>query len=287
MIRSANALFTKVAAATLYGASLFAGAGVITIASSSPAAACGGLNQKACAPWKPGPVCNKGLKYVWGKCKRPKPIINRMSKNDKLRELARGFNKSAKNHIKALDDVRRCMASPRRKADFRAAVKAKNVKRATQVASSCLTQSVTRALQTRPKGARGGSSSKYFNTLSIGVGAGAIVLVGVNGDAGIVIDLNRPTRARFYTSGAFAFGKGGNVGADLIVGLSRDKLAKGRQRGTAVAAAGKYLGGAGVAINFDKGNPFKTDVFDGFAISGGVGAGFEVGTIHLSRSRIW
>ena len=68
--------------------------------------------------------------------------------------------------------------------------------------------------------------------------------------------------------------------------MGRDPLARGKYKNIAVAFAGKYLAGGGVAVVFDYGDP-SLDLFDGVAVSGGAGAGAEIGTIHKSKSRIW
>jgi hypothetical protein len=307
-------MVSRIAAAIAFAAVLLTGGGVIAVATVTPAAAapCGGLNQRACPPLKKGPVCKQWLRKVNKTC-RPCGGLNQKAcavlakgrvcktgltkkrgkcvrkRNDKAayRAQAKTLAEKSKSHLPVLNSVRTCLNQSARKKKFANAVKKRNKTGAAQIASACVSDDTRRQLQARPLGVSGGSADKFFNTLSIGVGGGGMVIVGGAVDAGIVIDLNRKWHVRFYTNSESSFGAGANVGLDVIVGLGRDLLNRGLYRNLAVVAAGKYFAGGGVAVVFDYGNPLKEDLFDGFAVSGGAGAGAEIGTIHKSKSRVW
>lgn len=253
---------------------------------------CGRKDEKACPILARGKVCKTGLKKKKGKCKP--------DKNTALRDHAATIEDTLQPLLTNLSSLRQCLTSSSRKSRLKDAVKDRDTQKAGNIVHECLTDNMRENLRRKPQGlavssaARSSSSSgddvddNFFNTLSIGAGAGAggILLIGGSADAGIVIDLTRKKHVRIYTSAETAFGAGANIGADVIVGLGRDPLRRGKYENIAVVAAGKFLGGGGLAIVFDKGEP-SLDLFDGIAISGGAGAGAEFGTIHNSKSRIW
>lgn len=250
---------------------------------------CGGPNQRPCKIWERVPSCDKGLveDFAKGKC-----VANT---DDELRKQAKAVAARSADHQRTLSGIRNCMNQPARRNRFKSTVDKRDLAASVKIVDECVSAQTASRLRTAPRGlamAPGdGSANKcaaaYFNSLSIGIGAGGMVLAGVAGDFGIVIDLNGKRNARFYTSGEYSFGIGASVGADIIVGLSRDVLKPGVNDNLSVVAAGKYVLGGAFAVVFNYGDPFREDVFNGFAVSGGLGAGFEVGTIHKSNSRIW
>jgi hypothetical protein len=251
--------------------------------------ACGGKGQRACAVLAKGKVCKSGLKRKKGKCQP--------DRNSALRDHSKTVLDNMGPVLTNLSSLRQCLASTNRKKGLKAAIKDRDTTKAGNLVDECLSDNMRRNLRRKPQGLAIGSAARnastdtdvddnFFNTLSIGVGGGVIFVVGGSADAGVVIDLTRKKHVRIYTSAETAFGAGANIGADLIVGLGRDPLRRGKYKNIAVVGAGKYLAGGGVAVVFDYGDP-SLDLFDGIAISGGAGAGAEVGTIHKSKSRIW
>jgi len=251
--------------------------------------ACGGDGEQACPVLAKGKVCKSGLKKKDGKC--------RPDRDTALRGYANTIAEKMSTHLGILSSLRTCLTQSGRKDKIKDAVKDDDPGKAETIVSQCLSDSQRNSLRAKPAGlaigtaARSSSSGndgdeKFFNTVSIGVGAGGMIIFGGAADAGVVIDLARAKHARIYHSGETVFGAGLNISADLIVGLGRDPLARGKYRNIAVAFAGKFLAGGGLAIVFDYGEP-SLDLFDGIAVSGGVGEGAEIGTIHKSKSRIW
>jgi len=240
-------------------------------------------------------VCKSGLEKKKGKCQPDRDTA--------LRNHAKTVAGKMGSHLKILSGLRTCLGKSGRKGKLTDAIKADDPRKAESVVDECLSDSDRRNLRAKPQGlavrsaarssTTGGGSAgddddgKFFNAVSVGVGGGGMIVWVLSGDAGIVIDLTRKWHVRMYHSGETAFGIGANVGADLIVGLGRDELARGKYKNIAVVAAGKYIAGGGLAVVFDYGDPFTLDLFDGVAVSGGAGAGAEIGTIHKSSSRIW
>jgi hypothetical protein len=255
------------------------------LAKAVPGNDCGRENQRPCKVWERIPSCNAGMveDFLKGKCVR--------NHDAELRQLASRLTAGAASHQRAMSRIAGCMADPGRMNRFQAAVNKKDMKTAQSVTNQCVSAAEMASLRAAPPGlARtpsGNQAQQYFNALTIGVGAGAMVGIGLNGDLGVAIDLNGKLPPRFYTSGDYAFGLGASVGADVIVGVSRDQVVPNVSNNLSVAAAGKYLAGGGIAAVFNYGDPLKEDVFDGFAVNGGAGVGAEIGTIHKSNSRVW
>lgn len=245
---------------------------------------CGGLKQKSCPIIKKGKVCKPGLKKKKGICV-PKPGKASSAFLNQINSFARKNTK----HVKALSTLNKCMKRSGRKRTLKKAIKNKDSLAATKVVNACLTSSIKQTLRSKPRGlsgSTGGSKQHYFNTLSIGVGGGLIIGVGASGDSGVVISLNGDG-VRFYSNKEFSYGLGISAGADLSVGISRQRLQVGTDKGRSVAASGKFIGGLGVAVDFS-GHQFpKWRNFDGFGVSGGVGAGAEVGTIYKSTAKVY
>lgn len=110
--------------------------------------------------------------------------------------------------------------------------------------------------------------------------------MGASGDTGVVISL-RGNGLKFYANREFSYGLGLSVGADMNVGISRQVLMAGTDKGRAIAASGRYIGGLGIAVDFS-GYAFPNwNRFDGFTISGGLGGGAEIGTIYKSIARVY
>jgi hypothetical protein len=221
--------------------------------------------------------------FLKGKCIR--------NRDAELRQLASRLTAGAAAHQRTLSTIAGCMANPVRMSRFEAAVKRKDMETARSVTSQCISPAQMASLRAAPQGlARapsGDGAQRYFNSITIGVGAGAMVFVGGGGDLGVDIDLNGKLPARFYTSGEYAFGVGVSIGADIIVGVSRDEVVPNVSNNLSVVAAGKYLAGGGIAAVFNYGDPLKDDIFNGFSVNGGAGVGLEIGTIHKSNSRVW
>ena len=279
-------------------------------ATEAQAGSCGGNHQRACTMFeRPGKPCNSGLKLtaaVGGKCtkKKARPVISLpvnppkielpkielptvqlptvqlpvVTRDQKLRRLSALYTDATAGHQRALDAIMTCMRRPNNIERYRTSVKLRDAGLASRVMSGCLTSSSRAALKKAPHGS--GSSSKFFNTLTIGLGAGGMYGVGLEAEGGWAHDLNGRVQTRPYLAGAGSGGFGASAGVDIVLTLSRDSVKRGGQWGVDVAAAGKYLGGGGLSINYDAVNPFKQDPFDGFSIFGGVGLGFQVGTIH-------
>jgi len=308
---------SRIAAAIACAAILLAGTATVT---PGEAADCGGKGQKACPALNKGPQCNQWLRKVKGICRpcggknqqscpvlakgkvckdglKRKKGVCKPDRDTALRDQAKIIEDKLEPLLTNLSNLRQCLANSSRKAKLRAAIKGKDAGKAEELVNQCLSDNMRHNLRRKPQGlaigtaarSRGGDDdvdNKFFNTLSIGVGAGVMFVVGGAADAGVVIDLTRKKHVRIYSSAETAFGAGANIGADLIVGLGRDPLRRGKYKNIAVVGAGKYLAGGAVAIVFDYGEP-SLELFDGIAVSGGAGAGAEIGTIHKSESRIW
>jgi hypothetical protein len=255
------------------------------LAKAVPGKDCGRENQRPCKVWERIPSCNAGMveDFLKGKCVR--------NQNAELRQLASKLTAGAAAHQRTLSKIAGCMANPARMNRFQAAVKKKDMKTAQGVTNQCVSPAEMASLRAAPQGLAkapsGNGAQQYFNSLSIGVGAGGMVFIGASGDLGLVIDLNGKLPPRFYSSGEYSFGLGVSVGADVIVGVSRDQAVPSVSNNLSVVAAGKYLAGGGIAAVFDYGDPIKEDVFNGFAVNAGAGIGAEIGTIHKSNSRVW
>jgi hypothetical protein len=255
------------------------------LAKAVPGKDCGRENQRPCKVWERIPSCNPGMveDFAKGKCVR--------NRDAELRQLASKLIAGAAAHQRTMSKIAGCMANPARMNRFQTAVKKKDMKTAQSVTNQCVSPAEMASLRAAPQGlARapsGKSAQQYFNSLSIGIGAGAMVFIGGDGELGLDIDLDGKLPPRFYTSGDYAFGLGVNVGADVIVSVSRDQVVPNVSNNLSVVAAGKYLAGGGIAAVFNYGDPLKDDVFNGFAVNGGAGVGAEIGTIHKSNSRVW
>lgn len=311
--------FTLAICLTLLGLSLMAPAPAL-------AANCGANNQRPCKLWEGVPSCNSGLYEDFGKglclrkavpgrdCgragQRPCLVVERIPSCNKglvedflknrcvrdldaeRRALAIALAEGSAAHQRTMGQILGCMSDPQRRSGFDRAVQGKDLESAERIASACVSPQAKASLRAAPRGLARATSraaaEKFFNSLSIGVGMGVMIGVGTAGDLGIVIDLNGTVPARFYTSGEWSHGLGVSVGADLIVGVSRDRVAPAISDNISVVAAGKFLGGAGLAVIFDNnGDPQNNGAFNGFSASGGVGVGAQIGTTHKSNSRIW
>ncbi len=253
---------------------------------------CGRLNQKACKTLHPGPRCVKGLKVSRGKCVARK---TRAQNPDKImRARARAIIKQTKSQRKILKDIRKCVSKSSRRKQFKAALNAKNKNAAYNVVSKCLSSRQLGALRAVPRNANTQTKSKFFNTMSIGVGAGGVGGFGGGGSLGIVINFNRAGPAvRFYTTGQATKGIGLSLGADVQVGLATSLMpsASRTDLGSSIVFAGKFLGGGGVSIDFNRYggriiNP-QNIAFEGIGVSAGAGIGAEFGTRQNTKTKFW
>lgn len=290
-----NFKISKIALAAAYTVVALGSVATVNVSTATVAEAgssrCGGNNQKMCKPWQQILPCDKGYwPNIRGKCSRPNikpPSLPKppFSKSKELRNQASGMISNTVAHQRALEDVGKCMGRSGRKNAFEAAVKQRDIRAASRKVFECIDGNTLKVLRTAPRGA--GQSSKFFNTVSVGVAGGGMAGVGLGAEAGIVLDLNVSKGPRLYSSAEWSFGAGLSAGADVVVSISRDRLERGKTKGQAVVASGKYLAGGGISINFNRGNPFKSDLFDGMSVMAGAGAGANIGTIHRSSQRIW
>ncbi len=220
---------------------------------------------------------------------------------DLLRRYALGIGGQLGPQLHALGDIRACMMSEGIKADLVAAIKSRDLGRATSLKDRCVSPA---QIQTLRASARAGSNRTPV-ALNVGLAGGAMFGAGLGGGGGFSWDLTGSRSARFFTTGEGAFGVGGIASGDVVVGFGIDSLPAepGLQRDTSVVAAGKFIAGLGVSIDFSReGSLWDVmkdlngvsdtldglfDEFEGAAVSGGAGIGAEFGTIHTSRTRYW
>ena len=250
---------------------------------------CGGDGQRVCKKTEQLRGCDPGLhrtKPIGGRCStrfgyefsKPKlPVVDR----------AKRIDDGLGAQQQALKGIADCIVANRDA--FRRAVQHRDQAAANQLAFACAPAHVIGSLRAAPTAGVSVSSheqSRFFNTLTIGVGAGAMYGIGGAGETGLVLDLNGQTLPRFYSAGGVKLGVGASAGADVIVGISRDTLEQGSSNGIAVGAAGKYLAGGGISVGFDYVLPGKENPFDGIAVSGGAGVGAEIGVVNPTWSKI-
>jgi len=197
------------------------------------------------------------------------------------REAARMVDGTVRQQ-KALSRLVACVA--KRQEAFRTAVDRKDKGAATRIVTPCMTPEIAGTLRQGPTSS--GSNKRFFHTVSIGVGASGIYGLGGNAEGGLIISLDDLSKARFYYGAGLSVGFGAAGGADVIAGISRDRLEAGNNANLSVNASGKYVGGAGVSVTFNYANPFQENVFNGISVSGGAGGGFEVGTINPNWSKV-
>lgn len=262
------------------------GAASVVTSTDAHAASCGGVNQKACTVFqRPGKPCNAGLKLtsvIGGKCVKPAPSPPR----------SKGSLKEA-NALKVAvaKKITRCMQSPIRLRNFRKVVKSGDYRQASRIAVQCLSQRDRNILGSPLKntGSKQTDGIRY-NTISFGVAGSIQTHFGAGVEAGVVIDLNGKVNARPYTVSEVSKGVGINLGADVVIGLSQDKLAPRKviTHDTAWVIAGKVIKGLGVSFNYDGHIPSpKSSAYDGFSVAGGVGFGFSAGSRHQQVSTIF
>ena len=254
---------------------------------------CGKLNQRACKALHPGPRCVKGLKVSRGKCVAKR---SRAQNPDRImRARAKAIIKQTKSQRKILKNIRKCVSKRSRRKQFKAALNARNKNAAYNAVSKCLSSRQLGALRTVPRSAdTGRTSSKFFNSMSIGLGAGGVGGFGGGGSLGIVINFNRAGPAvRFYTTGQATKGIGLSLGADVQVGLSTSLMPSRpkTELGSSIVFAGKFLGGGGLSIDFNRYggqiiNP-QNIAFEGIGVSAGVGVGAEFGTRQNTKTKFW
>ena len=220
---------------------------------------------------------------------------------DLLRRYALEIGGQLGPQLQVLGEIRACMMNESIKADLVAAIKGRDLRRATSLKDRCVSQTQTQILRSS---ARAGSNRTPV-ALNVGLSGGAMFGAGLGGGGGFSWDLTGSRSARFFTTGEGAFGVGGIASGDVVVGFGIDSLPAqpGLQRGTSVVAAGKFIAGLGVSIDFSRESPLWDvmkdlngvsdtldglfDEFEGAAVSGGAGVGAEFGTIHTSRTRYW
>ncbi len=248
---------------------------------------CGGLNQRVCKKHEQLRGCDPGLHRtspVGGTC----TPVNHLKIGSKLVHAANNINEGTAAQQRVLKSIATCIGSNRRQ--FKDAVKNRNMDAAKSFAFNCVTPQMAQTLQAAPTyGVRvaSGQRAKFFHTLTIGVGGGAMYGVGGNGEGGIVLSLDGVTWPKFYSAGGVNVGVGAAAGADVIIGVSRDRLAAGRSQNLSVNASGKYVAGGGISVTFDYANPFQENPFNGISVSGGAGVGFEAGTVNPTWSRVY
>lgn len=269
----------------------FAQGKCISIPAPRPIAVnCGMQNGTPCKVWQRVPSCNNGLveDFIKNQCVAGDPIISRGSY----------VVRNSSGFVAVLNNVLNCMGDPNRNAAFRRAVDAQNLVAAQNAVDACIGGDTLNALRRSPvadmsqasnKGfslissAHAGSNDVVHNMLTIGISGGGMVFAGVNGETGIAIPLNGQGVTRFYVTGDWALGFGITAGASLVVGVGTDNVVPGDSIGKSLVYSGKALAGGGVSVNYD----VEPVAYNGIAISGGVGAGGEVMTVHQSATHIF
>ncbi len=247
---------------------------------------CGGLNQRVCKKWEQLRGCDPDLHRtspVGGVC----TPVNKLAIGSNLVNAAEAINNGTAAQQRALKSIATCIGG--RRSQFKDAVKNRNMNSAKSIAFNCVSPQTAQALRAAPtSGVRStGGGADFFHTLTIGVGGGAMYGVGGNGEGGVVLSLDGLTWPKFYSAGGVNVGVGAAAGADVIIGVSRDRLAAGRSQNLSVNASGKYVAGGGISVTFDYANPFKENPFNGISVSGGAGVGFEAGTVNPTWSRVY
>ncbi len=220
---------------------------------------------------------------------------------DLLRRYALEISGKLEPQLRVLAEIRTCLMSAGIKDNLAAAIKGRDLARATALKDRCVSPA---QIQTLRASARAGGSGKPV-ALSVGVSGGAMLGAGLGGGGGFCWDLSGTRSSRYFTTGEGAFAVGAAVGVDVVVGYGIDSLPveAGLQRGTSVAFAGKLGGALSASIDFSRESSLWDavkdlngvsdtldglfDEFEGASVGIGGGLGFEIGTIHTSRTRYW
>lgn len=263
----------------------------VATTTDAEAARCGGLNQNACTVLqRPGKPCDAGLKLtriINGKCVKPRPAGGTAKPYDRVLKVTA-------THRKVMAKIMRCMNAPSRAYSFRKLIKARAAAPASRIVVQCISKRDRAALRAPVRGLGSTTEGKRFNTILIGLGTGVQMIRGAAVSAGIVIDLNGKVNARFYTiSETSKFGLA-NIGADLSVGISFDKLQPRKKisRDTSYVFAGKVVFGLGISIDLSGRTSapavlMPLSKFNGFTISGGFGVGVDPWSNHKQLTTIW
>jgi hypothetical protein len=126
--------------------------------------------------------------------------------------------------------------------------------------------------------AAGGDAEERAWHLTIAVLGGGVAKVGAEGGIGYKLELRQDPEARFFLFGGVSVGVGLEGGADVAVGLGYESMPSehwARDLGVSVGYSGKAIKGGGAAIDFSK----DSVVPSGFTVSGGAGAGAQVGVV--------
>lgn len=245
---------------------------------------CGGLNQRVCKKTEQLRGCDPGFHRtlpVGGICTTNNKFIPDFVEQDDLKQKAKEIADAMMAHQRVMKDIASCVSGGQK---FREAIETKDIQNATDLVFACVTPEQIRILMQPPL--LNGAAAAGFRSISVGVGASSMFGAGLGGEAGVVLSLEGLAAPRFYTSGGMKFGFGAGVSGDVIAGISVDGITPSKSDGIAIGAGGKAIGGAGVGVFFSNLNGNHRP-FSSFSVSAGAGAGFEIGTVNPTWSRIW
>lgn len=264
------------------------------VSKAPPKLNCGKKNGTPCKVWQRVPSCDRGLveNFIKNQCLAENPLYGRASY----------VIKNGKSFISQLQNIHSCLNQKNRLNQFKHAVDKQNMNAAQSVVNQCISRNMLNLLRQAPvpdmsQAANDGFSiissahagvTDVHNMLTIGVSAGAMVIAGINGEAGIAIPLTGTGPAHFYVTGDWALGFGANVGASIVVGASTDRVIRGDSESTAIVYSGKAIAGASVAVSYSGKNVTSIpSTYTGTAVGVGVGAGLEHMTTHRSATHIF
>ena len=244
---------------------------------------CGGLNQKSCWNVNPAKWCDDGLQYQTkglpgsGRCRHKigQEQVKRVARQVYDRAQALGAHNP-------LTQLANCLHSGAHFGQLQKAMRSRSANGVNGVLAACdANPNALRSFGASTLGAsNGGAQTK---ALTIELGGTAVVVAGVQGGIGYVIELEKDPISRFYLTGGLGGGPGGeSASADLSLGLTSDSVPTGKwakDQGKSVDYAAHALGGAGVSIGFPGGEALKPN---GISISAGGGVGVEINTIFYN-----
>ncbi|EAQ96543.1 hypothetical protein [Congregibacter litoralis] len=259
---------------------------------------CGGLNQSSCWSVNPTKWCRGDLKYKPTGIPGQGTCIERIEDED-LRDVAGPIAQRVANlgQNNPLEQLRSCLKRPENFARLRDAMKNRSKNGVNSVLANCgASPQALAEFGNQMLGFSSGSRSSGFRTmngtrnssqsaasakswnLSIAVVGSAVAYGGIEGAIGYHVTLRSAPEARFYVAGGLAAGVGVSAGVDLALGLGYEEMPSNhwaRSNGVSVSYSGKAVYGGGVAVDFgtDSAKPI------GITVSGGAGAGAEVGVV--------
>jgi hypothetical protein len=261
---------------------------------------CGGLNQKACPKFLPGPQCKQGLRKVRKHCRasvalpinpglgRPGlPAGKSPGAATSVNERAKRAAQSAQTHIRIMQNFAKCIGRGRNRKSFISASKRRDADAVARLNRKCLSRSDRRRLATATVNDGRGNQTR-FRSYTVGLGASLAAVVGAGADAGWAFDLERNVGPRFYTAGMAGVGIQLMGGADILINLSVDEVKPGVSKYSGSITSLDVGTGVGVGFITERSKRMLYAPFKGIEVAIGVGGvGGSIGSKYSIRQRLW